>query len=61
MISNNFFFFIKGALFESSSHFDDNDVQTISHKVLVLPHKEYLAKKKETKGSEDEDDIYYLR
>lgn len=40
-------------------------MQTISHKCLVLPYKEYLAKKKEIRSNpdcdeDDEDDIYYL-
>ena len=57
-----FFKINKDALFESIGHFDDNDVQTISHLCHVLPYKEYLAKKKKIKNSleYDEDDVYYL-
>ena len=35
----------QGALFESE-HFDNNDVQTISHKCLVLPYRKYVEEKK---------------
>ena len=55
---------LQGALFESE-HYDNNDVQTISHKCLVLNYKEYVAKKKEIRNNpqcddDDEDDVYYL-
>lgn len=55
---------MQGALFESD-HFDNNEVQTISHKCLVLPYHEYVERKREARlnGEEDEDDppnIYYF-
>lgn len=45
------------ALF-ASSHADENDVQTISHKCSLLSYEEYL-KVKETAGA-DMEDCYYL-
>jgi len=51
-----------GALFESS-HFDENDIQTISHKCEVLQFAEFVRRRGD--GSvqidvEDTDDLYYL-
>jgi len=50
----------EGALF-SSSHYDENDVQTISHKCQLLDYAEFL-KVTEDKSVEatDSEDIYYL-
>ncbi|KAI5727563.1 hypothetical protein M8J77_003810 [Diaphorina citri] len=45
-----------GALFEAC-HFDENDIQTISHKCQVLPLEEYEAKLAQTNDSTD---MYYL-
>jgi hypothetical protein len=53
---------VRGALFESLEHFDENDVQTISHKCQVLSHDEYLARRTEC-GREVTDDppnVYYF-
>ena len=42
----------------ASSHSDENDVQTISHKCHLLELKEYLARQEA--GPEDTEDLYYL-
>ncbi|KAL0131790.1 hypothetical protein PUN28_002974 [Cardiocondyla obscurior] len=51
-----------GGLFESK-HSDSNDVQTISHKVMVLPLEDYnkilQASHRHQKGYEDNDPYYY--
>lgn len=47
-----------GALFESS-HFDENDIQTISHKCEVLGFSEFISRRTELDCEENED-IYYL-
>lgn len=55
---------LKGALFESISHFDENEVQTIAHKCEVLPFEMFM----ERMSSEphrlttiyDNNEIYYL-
>lgn len=51
----------KGALFESS-HFDVNDVQTISHKCQVISWTEYQDKRRENPSitSDDPPNVYYL-
>uniref|UniRef100_A0A8D8LQ97 Protein winged eye n=2 Tax=Cacopsylla melanoneura TaxID=428564 RepID=A0A8D8LQ97_9HEMI len=48
---------IDGALFEAC-HFDENDIQTISHKCQVLSLDEYRTKLDSTGG--DSTDLYYL-
>jgi hypothetical protein len=51
-----------GALFESS-HYDDNDIQTISHKCEVVELDQFLARvNNNTKDQEilDNNDLYYL-
>ena len=52
----------QGGLFESK-HTDSNDVQTISHKVMVLPLENYnkvlQASQRHQKGYEDNDPYYY--
>jgi len=47
-----------GALFESS-HYDENDIQTISHKCEVLAFSEFKSRRTELE-SEESEDIYYL-
>lgn len=49
---------LKGALFQSP-HFDENDVQTISHKCEVLSWSEY-RQKTASENSEDDNDTYFL-
>lgn len=51
----------QGALFESS-HFDVNDVQTISHKCQVISWQEYQLRKKENPSiaNDDPPNVYYL-
>ena len=50
----------QGALFESS-HFDVNDVQTISHKCQVISWQEYQLRKKENLITlDDPPNVYYL-
>lgn len=54
----------QGALFESW-HFDENDVQTISHGCEVLSLDEYVQRLKIDKGRSleavyDNNDMYYL-
>lgn len=46
----------QGALFEAC-HFDENDIQTISHRCQVLPLTDYQLKLAET---HDPTDLYYL-
>ena len=47
---------LQGALFESS-HYDENDVQTISHKCEVVPIKEF---QRIDKKNVKENAVYYL-
>lgn len=58
----NVYSFTQGGLFESK-HSDSNDVQTISHKVMVLPLEDYnrilQASQRHQKGYEDNDPYYY--
>ena len=50
----------KGALF-SSTHFDENDVQTISHKCQVLQIAEFRSVTSDNKDDDDDnDDTYYV-
>ena len=56
-------YLLQGALFESS-HFDENDIQTISHRCEVLPFSAY-AKRMESDPSRlktiyENNDLYYL-
>ena len=52
--------YFQGALFESS-HFDVNDVQTISHKCQVISWQEYQLRKKENLiVLDDPPNVYYL-
>jgi hypothetical protein len=46
----------QGALFESS-HYDENDVQTISHKCEVVEYTKLLAR---GGGEGEEEPVYYL-
>ena len=46
---------LQGALFESS-HYDENDVQTISHKCEVVEYDELLRRDADT----EEEQVYYL-
>lgn len=46
------------ALYQSS-HVDENDVQTISHKCLVVSLEQYEQMTK-TKKYQDSEDLYYL-
>ena len=48
---------ISNGLF-ASSHSDENDVQTISHKCHLLDLQDYLGKLEG--GAEDTEDLYYL-
>jgi len=48
------YFFFQGALFESN-HYDENDVQTISHRCDVLSFGKYLKEDHDT-----DNDKYYL-
>jgi len=48
-----------GALFESS-HFDENDIQTISHKAEVLEYQRFKAKLTQVVQEDERDDLYYL-
>ncbi|GBM74130.1 BAH and coiled-coil domain-containing protein 1 [Araneus ventricosus] len=50
---------LKGALFQSP-HFDENDVQTISHKCEVLSWGEYQEKKHPENKYSDDNDTYFL-
>ncbi|KAG8183272.1 hypothetical protein JTE90_006467 [Oedothorax gibbosus] len=50
---------LKGALFQSP-HFDENDVQTISHKCEVLAWDEYQQKKHPEGSLFDNNDTYFL-
>ncbi|KAI1296906.1 Protein winged eye [Halotydeus destructor] len=52
---------VRGGLFESPAHYDENDVQTISHKCEVLSYAEYQARRKESPslGSDDAHNVYY--
>ncbi|KAL8599649.1 hypothetical protein ACOMHN_053826 [Nucella lapillus] len=49
----------KGALFESS-HSDENDVQTISHKCQVLTFRDYSRRCADRKGLPLDPNTYYL-
>lgn len=49
---------IQRALYQSS-HVDENDVQTISHKCLVVDLEQYEQMLK-TKKYQDSEDLYYL-
>ena len=50
----------EGALF-SSSHYDENDVQTISHKCQVLPFADFKLLASRSGGLDlDSNDTYYL-
>lgn len=51
-------FLIQRALYQSS-HVDENDVQTISHKCLVVDLEQYEQMLK-TKKYQDSEDLYYL-
>ena len=62
-IYNNQLFF-QGALFESN-HYDENDVQTISHRCDVLSFNKFKESGSQTSGNppdseEDSNDKYYL-
>ena len=50
-------------MFESS-HYDENDIQTISHKCHVLDYKTFVAKMNQDTTREsymnDNNDLYYL-
>ena len=48
---------ISNGLF-ASSHSDENDVQTISHKCHLLDLQDYLSRREG--GAEDTEDLYYL-
>jgi len=50
----------KGALFESN-HYDENDVQTISHRCDVLPFERFVKANRNDHDHDDEsNDKYYL-
>lgn len=55
---DDFCIVLQGALFQSP-HFDENDVQTISHKCEVLSWSEYQQKTLPANG-EDNNDTYFL-
>lgn len=54
---------MQGALFESS-HYDENDLQTISHKCEVVPFSEFKARLAADPAKADKiyenNDLYYL-
>lgn len=52
------YFSFQGALFQSP-HFDENDVQTISHKCEVLSWSEY-QQQTASENVEDNNDTYFL-
>ena len=56
-----FLIYAQGALFESN-HYDENDVQTISHRCDVLPFERFVeANRLEADHEDDEsNDKYYL-
>jgi len=52
--------YLQGALFESS-HYDENDVQTISHKCEVVEHAELEERRARGARTEvEEEQVYYL-
>lgn len=51
-------FLLQRALYQSS-HIDENDVQTVSHKCLVVSLEQYEQMIK-TKKYQDREDLYYL-
>ena len=59
----NFFNMFQGALFESC-HFDENDIQTISHKCEVVDYLGFMRRLRECPGLADtiyeNNDLYYL-
>ena len=48
---------LQGALFESS-HYDENDVQTISHKCEVVEYNQ--LREREAAAEVEEEQVYYL-
>jgi len=50
---------IQGALYQSS-HEDENDVQTISHKCEVLSYTDYVRRRNQLGSDQRRNAIYYL-
>lgn len=59
LISSNFFPPTQNALYQSS-HEDENDVQTISHRCQVVSKAEYDHLVRERRSSTNMNDLFYL-